>query len=98
MCTRPASTGERLEVSTLVATYDWDSVALTSASNFAKLKAVFRDDMIPFVLSAFGVPLPWQDRTDSDSEVFTQEVRLQSKGDRRSSGSSARSISISTSM
>ncbi len=77
----PGKYRERLEVSTLVATYDWDSVALTSASNFAKLKAVFRDDMIPFVLSAFGVPLPWQDQTDSDSEVFTQEVRLQSKGE-----------------
>ena len=77
----PGKYGERLEVSTLVATYDWDSVALTSASNFARLKAIFRDDMIPFVLSAFGVPLPWQDHTDSDGEVFTQEVRLQSKGE-----------------
>lgn len=77
----PGKYGERLEVSTLVATYDWDSVALTSASNFAKLKAVFRDDMIPFVLSAFGVPLPWLDHTDSDGEVLTQEVRLQSRGE-----------------
>ena len=77
----PGKYGERLEVSTLVATYDWEPVALTSASNFSRLKAIFRDDMIPFVLSAFGAPLPWQDRTNSDSEVFTQEVRLQSRGD-----------------
>ena len=77
----PGKYVERLEVSTLVATYDWDSVALTSASNFTTLEAVFRDDMIPFALSAFGVALPWQDRTNSDSEVFTQEVRLQSRGE-----------------
>ncbi len=77
----PGKYVERLEVSTLVASYDWDSVTLTSASNHSKLTSVFRDDMIPFVLAAFGVPLPWQDRTDSDGKVFSQEVRLESKGD-----------------
>ncbi len=77
----PGKYVERLEVSTLAATYDWDSVALTSATNYSKLTSVFRDDMIPFVLAAFGAPLPWQDRTDSDGKVFTQEVRLQSRGE-----------------
>jgi len=77
----PGKYVERLEVSTLVATYEWQSATLTSASNFARLESVFRDDVTQFVMSSFGAPLPWEDRTVSEGEVFTQEIRLQSTGD-----------------
>ena len=75
-----AKNTERIDISTLVASYDWDAVSLVSASNYTKLKTGYRDDASIFVQGILGVPVPWEDRTGSEGEVFTQEVRLQSRG------------------
>lgn len=76
-----ASNAERVNISTLVANYDWDGVSLVSASSYTNLKSIFRDDSSSFVQASFGVPIPWEDRTNSEGQVFTQEVRLQSRGE-----------------
>lgn len=78
----PAEYGERLDLSTLVASYDWDAVSLVSATNLARLEGVFRDDATLFAAPTFGgIPVPLEDRTDTEGEVFTQEIRVQSRGD-----------------
>ncbi len=73
--------GERLSVNTLVASYDWDAVSLLSASSWTEMKRFGNQD-IAFLAAASGLPpLPWGLHDTSEGEVFTQEVRLQSRGD-----------------
>jgi outer membrane receptor protein involved in Fe transport len=73
--------GERLDVNTLVVGYDWDAVSLLSASSWTKMKRFGNQD-IAFLAAASGLPpLPWGLHDTSEGEVFTQEVRLQSRGD-----------------
>jgi outer membrane receptor protein involved in Fe transport len=73
--------GERLDVNTLAASYDWDAVSLLSVTSWTKMKR-FGDQDIAFLAAASGLPpLPWALNDYSEGEVFTQEVRLQSKGD-----------------
>lgn len=76
-----AKNAERLSVSSLVANYDWESASLVAASSYTRLKTIFRDDASVFVEASFGAPIPWEDRTNSEGKVFTQEVRLQSRGE-----------------
>jgi iron complex outermembrane recepter protein len=73
--------GERMDINTLVAKYDWDAVSLLSASSWAKMKRFSNQDITFLAAGTFGVPQPWALRDYSEGEVFTQEVRLQSRGD-----------------
>ncbi|HKU15677.1 MAG TPA: TonB-dependent receptor [Steroidobacteraceae bacterium] len=73
--------GERLDVDSLVISYDWDAVSLLSASSWTEMKR-FSDQDIGFLAAASGLPpLPWGLHDRSEGEVFTQEVRLQSRGE-----------------
>ena len=73
--------GERLDVDSLVISYDWDAVSLLSASSWTEMKRFGNQD-IAFMAAASGLPpLPWGLHDTSEGEVFTQEVRLQSRGD-----------------
>ena len=72
---------ERLNISSLVANYDWDTFSLVSASSYSQLKTAYKDDSSLFVQGIFGVPVPWEDQAQSEGKVFTQEVRLQSRGE-----------------
>jgi Outer membrane receptor proteins, mostly Fe transport len=73
--------GERLDLSTLVVNYDWDAVSLFSASSWTEMKR-FSDQDIGFLAAASGLPpLPWGLNDYSEGELFTQEVRLQSRGE-----------------
>ncbi|HEY7639828.1 MAG TPA: TonB-dependent receptor [Steroidobacteraceae bacterium] len=73
--------GERLEVSNLVANYDWSAVSLVSATSWTEMKRFTNQD-IAFLAAASGLPpLPWGLHDTSEGEVFTQEVRLQSRGE-----------------
>jgi hypothetical protein len=73
--------GERLSVNTLVASYDWDAVSLLSASSWTEMKRFGNQD-IAFLAEASGLPpLPWGLHDSSEGELFTQEVRVQSRGD-----------------
>jgi outer membrane receptor protein involved in Fe transport len=73
--------GERLDLNTLVVNYDWDAVSLISASSWTEMKR-FSDQDIAFLAQASGLPpLPWGLNDYSEGELFTQEVRLQSRGD-----------------
>jgi outer membrane receptor protein involved in Fe transport len=73
--------GERLDLNTLVVNYDWDAVSLISASSWTKMKR-FSDQDIAFLAAASGLPpLPWGLNDYSEGELFTQEVRLQSRGE-----------------
>ncbi len=73
--------GERLSVNTLVVNYDWDAVSLISASSWVEMKR-FSDQDIAFLAEASGLPpLPWGLHDSSEGELFTQEVRVQSRGD-----------------
>jgi iron complex outermembrane receptor protein len=73
--------GERLDVNTLVANYDWDAVSLVSASSWTEMKRFTNQD-ITFLAEDAGLPpLPWALEDRSEGELFTQELRLQSRGD-----------------
>jgi iron complex outermembrane recepter protein len=73
--------GERMDIDTLVVGYDWAAVSLLSASSWTEMKRFSNQD-IGFLAEASGLPpLPWGLRDTSEGEVFTQEVRLQSRGE-----------------
>jgi len=75
--------GERTTIGTVTANYSWDTVSLTSISNWMRMKR-FTDQDISFLAAAsFGVAIPWSLRDRSLGRVFTQEVRLQSRGENR---------------
>ncbi len=73
--------GERLDVDTLVANYDWDAVSLVSASSWTEMKRFTNQDITFLAEDAVGLPLPWALHDRSEGELFTQEVRLQSRGE-----------------
>lgn len=73
--------GERLELNTLVINYDWDAVSLTSASNWSKMKRFSNQDITYLGEVNFGAPIPWPLRDASVGRLFTQELRVQSRGD-----------------
>jgi iron complex outermembrane receptor protein len=75
------SAGERLEIDTIVAKYDWDAVSLTSASNWSKMTRFTNQDITYLAEGNFGAPIPWPLRDRSVGKLFTQELRLQSLGD-----------------
>jgi iron complex outermembrane recepter protein len=73
--------GERLDINTLTVSYDWDAVSLLSASSWTEMKRFTNQD-ITFLAEASGLPpVPWGLHDRSEGEVFTQEVRLQSRGE-----------------
>jgi outer membrane receptor protein involved in Fe transport len=73
--------GERLDINTLTISYDWDAVSLLSASSWTEMKRFTNQD-ITFLAEASGLPpVPWGLHDRSEGEVFTQEVRLQSRGE-----------------
>ncbi len=73
--------GERHEINTIVAKYDWDAVSLTSASNWSKMTRFTNQDITYLAEVNFGAPNPWPLRDRSVGKLFTQELRLQSLGD-----------------
>jgi iron complex outermembrane recepter protein len=73
--------GERLQVSALVVNYDWDAVSLLSATNWVEMKRATNQDIGFLVEANFGAELPWPLREDSQGELFTQEIRVSSKGE-----------------
>jgi iron complex outermembrane recepter protein len=73
--------GERLSMTTVVVNYDWDTVSLVSASNWSKLKRFYDQDITFLAELSFGAPIPWSLQDRSVGDLFTQEIRLQSRGD-----------------
>jgi len=76
----PGGYGERVTIGTFTAAYDWEQVSLLSVTNYMRMKRFSNQDIAFLASGAFGVPLPWGLHDDSLGRVFTQEVRLQSKG------------------
>jgi iron complex outermembrane receptor protein len=76
--------GEQMEqerLGELVAGYDWTSVSLTSATSYTRLERFHNQD-IGFLAAAAGLgPQLWSLEDRSKGESFTEEVRLQSRGD-----------------
>ena len=77
----PGGDGERLDVDSLVINYDWDAVSLVSASSWTDMKRFTNQDITFLAEDGVGLPLPWALHDRSEGELFTQEVRLQSRGD-----------------
>ena len=73
--------GERLNVTSLTGNYTWDRAALTSISSWTKLKRFADSDITDLALLSFGAPVPWLLQDKSDGTLFTQEMRLQSRGE-----------------
>ena len=72
---------EQERIGQLVVGYDWSSVALTSATSYTRLTRFGSQD-IGFLAAAAGLgPQLWALQDRSKGESFTQEVRLQSRGD-----------------
>ena len=76
--------GEQMEqerLGELVAGYDWTSVSLTSATSYTRLERFSSRD-IGFLAAAAGLgPQLWALEDRSKGESFTEEVRLQSRGE-----------------
>jgi outer membrane receptor protein involved in Fe transport len=71
---------ERLDVNTFVVNYEWEKASLLSATNYTEMKRS-RDYDITFLANvSFGAPVPWGLADQSKGDLFTQEVRLQSRG------------------
>jgi iron complex outermembrane recepter protein len=75
--------GERMQVNTLVVNYDWDAVSLVAASNWSELKRFTNQDItfLGALSPPFLTPIPWGLHDRSIGKLFTQELRLQSRGD-----------------
>jgi outer membrane receptor protein involved in Fe transport len=72
--------GERITIETLTASYDWEKVSLTSITNDMRMKRFYNQDITYLASASLGVPIPWALLDASLGRVFTQEVRLQSRG------------------
>jgi iron complex outermembrane recepter protein len=70
-------TEEDLDLAGLTITYDWDSVSLTSVSSYTKLEMSRLNDA-PFIVPPM---VPWYFIENRESDAFTQEVRLTSRGE-----------------
>lgn len=73
--------GERLTLDTIVVNYDWDAVSLLSASNWSEMRRSTNQDITFLAEANFGVAIPWMLRDRSKGELFTQEIRVQSRGE-----------------
>ena len=73
--------GERLTLDTIVINYDWDAVSLLSASNWSEMRRSTNQDITFLAEASFGVAIPWMLRDRSKGELFTQEIRVQSRGE-----------------
>jgi iron complex outermembrane recepter protein len=72
---------EQERIGQLVAGYDWTSVSLTSASSYTRLERFHNRD-IGFLAAAAGLGSQlWALEDRSTGESFTEELRLQSRGD-----------------
>jgi outer membrane receptor protein involved in Fe transport len=80
---QPGGQGERTTIGTLTASYDWDTVSLTSITDYMRMKRFYNQDITFLAAASFGVPIPWSLDDNSLGRVFTQEVRLQSKGEQK---------------
>lgn len=76
-----ASYSEDLSVGSLVVNYLWDSVSMISASSYTSMKRGADQDYSFLFANSFGLPLPAGVIDDTQGRLFTQEVRLQSRGD-----------------
>src|SRR5581483_1206743 len=73
--------GERVDIKTLQGTYDLGPVSLMSISNWMQMRR-YHDQDITFLGNLyFGAPVPFGLADSSLGRVFTQEVRLQSRGE-----------------
>jgi len=77
---RQGDYGERLELTSLVGDYSWESVALTAISSWTRLERFANQDV---TFLAGGLPIPWLLEDQSQGKLFTQEVRVQSRGEGR---------------
>lgn len=74
-------TREDERIGQLVVNYDWSNLSLTSATGYTRLKKHSAED-IGFLAASAGLgPQLWALLDDTTGEQFTQELRLQSKGD-----------------
>lgn len=73
--------GEELDVVSLTARYDWPSVSLVSVTSWTEMRRPDLRDIHGLAAGELGVPIPWTLRNDTSGELFTQEVRLQSRSD-----------------
>jgi outer membrane receptor protein involved in Fe transport len=69
-------TAEDLDLGGLTVRYDWDNVSLISATSKTKLTMARVNDAAELL-----PPTAWMFQERREAEVFTQEVRLQSRGD-----------------
>jgi iron complex outermembrane receptor protein len=72
---------EDLDIGTLVVNYDFDAVSLISTTSFAKLQRTALEDASFVFENFFAAPIPSAIADDTQAELFTQEVRLQSRGE-----------------
>jgi iron complex outermembrane receptor protein len=79
----PGGYGERVTIGTLTAAYDWDAVSLISITNYMRMKRFSAQDVTFLATGNFGVPIPFGLDDNSLGRVFTQEVRLQSRGEQK---------------
>ena len=70
-------TEEDLDLAGLTITYDWDNVSLTSVSSYTRLE-MSRVNDAPFLAPPM---VPWYFMENRESDAFTQEVRLTSRGE-----------------
>lgn len=68
-------TSEDLDLAGLTISYDWDNVSLISATSQTKLRMARINDAAELLR-----PAPWLFREKREADAFTQEVRLQSRG------------------
>lgn len=72
---------QEVDIASLTVRYDWDAVSLTSASASSNLDGHTLSDATEAAVVFFGLPIPVEVRNVVQSEAFTQELRLQSRGD-----------------
>jgi len=73
--------GERLNITSGVVSYDWDAASLVSASNWMRMNRFTNQDITFLAEGSFGAPIPWGLNDRSIGKLFTQEIRLQSRGE-----------------
>ncbi|MGH8250721.1 MAG: TonB-dependent receptor [Steroidobacteraceae bacterium] len=69
-----------VDVANLTVRYDWGAVSLTSASAQSNFDNHTLTDVTETAVQLFGLPLPGEIRQFVNSEAFTQELRLNSRG------------------
>jgi iron complex outermembrane receptor protein len=75
----PGRYGEDMNLAALTVRYDWPSVSLISTTSWSEMQRDAVQDIASLAAAGLGgVPIPWTLRNDTDGEIRTQEVRLQS--------------------